>query len=44
MDANLNFAQSGANPTVVRYNASVVKIYNTTNSLVHFESKNVILL
>jgi hypothetical protein len=27
---------SGANPTIVSYNASVVKIYNATSSLVRF--------
>jgi hypothetical protein len=35
---------SGANPTIVIYNASVVKIYNTTNSLVRFENKNILFL
>jgi hypothetical protein len=29
----------GPNPTIVNYNASVVKIYNTTSSLVFFENK-----
>jgi hypothetical protein len=33
--------QSGANPTIVSYNASVIKIYNSTNSLVRFEKKNI---
>jgi hypothetical protein len=33
------FAQSGANPKTAIYNASAVTIYNTTNSLVRFESK-----
>jgi hypothetical protein len=27
----------GANPAIVSYNASVVKVYNTTTSLVRFE-------
>jgi hypothetical protein len=31
----------GANPTTVSYNASVVKIYNATSSLVRFENKNI---
>jgi hypothetical protein len=34
-------ALPGANPTIVSYNASVVKVYNTTNSLDRFESKNI---
>jgi hypothetical protein len=37
-----NFAQSGhpgANPTIVSYNASAVKIYNAKSSLVRFETK-----
>jgi hypothetical protein len=29
------------NPMVVKYNASVVKIYNGTGSLVRFETKNI---
>jgi hypothetical protein len=29
----------GANPTIVSYNASVVKIYNVTSSLVRFEKQ-----
>jgi hypothetical protein len=33
---------SGANPTIVRYNASVVNFYNATGSLVRFENKNII--
>jgi hypothetical protein len=31
----------GANPTIISYNASVVKIYETTSSLVRFETKNI---
>jgi hypothetical protein len=31
----------GPNPTIVSYNASVVKIYNATSSLVRFENKNI---
>jgi hypothetical protein len=27
----------GANPTIVSYNASAVKIYNTSSSLLRFE-------
>jgi hypothetical protein len=34
---------AGSNPTIVSYNVSVVKIYNTTGSLVRFETKNMIL-
>jgi hypothetical protein len=30
---------TGANPTTVSYNASVVKIYNTTNSIPRFSKK-----
>jgi hypothetical protein len=30
----------GANPTTLCYNASVVKIYNATGSLVRFENKS----
>jgi hypothetical protein len=30
---------SGANPTIVSYNASIVKFYNTVSSLVRFEIK-----
>jgi hypothetical protein len=30
----------GANPTIASYNASAVKIYNATSSLVRFGSKN----
>jgi hypothetical protein len=35
--------KAGANPTTVSYNASVVKIYNATNSLVRFENKNIFI-
>jgi hypothetical protein len=31
----------GPNPTIVSYNASAVKIYNATSSLVCFENKNI---
>jgi hypothetical protein len=34
----------GANPTIVSYNASGVKIYNATNSLVLYENKNIFFL
>jgi hypothetical protein len=34
--------QSGANPTIASYNASVVNFYNATGSLVRFENKNII--
>jgi hypothetical protein len=30
------FAQPGANPTIVSYNVSVVKIYIATNSIARF--------
>jgi hypothetical protein len=36
--------QSGADPTIASYNASAVNIYNTTNSLVCFESQNIFSL
>jgi hypothetical protein len=38
-----NLNQPGANPTIVGYNASAVKIYNGTISLVRFEKKNIFL-
>jgi glutathione S-transferase len=31
----------GANPTILNYNASVVKIYNALSSLARFENKNI---
>jgi hypothetical protein len=34
---------SGANPTIVSYNAGVVKTYNATSSLVRYENKNIII-
>jgi hypothetical protein len=30
---------AGSNPTIVSYNASVVKTYNATNSMAHFRIK-----
>jgi hypothetical protein len=30
----------GANPTIVSYNAGVVKIYSATNSIARFSDKN----
>jgi hypothetical protein len=33
----------GANPTIASYNASAVKIYNATSSLVRFANKNIFL-
>jgi hypothetical protein len=30
--------ESGSNPTIVRYNASTVKIYKATGSLVRFKN------
>jgi hypothetical protein len=33
----------GANPTIVCYNASAVKIYNATSSLVRFENINIFI-
>jgi hypothetical protein len=39
---NFNNLFPGANPKTVSYNASAVKIYNTTlYNLVHFENKNI---
>jgi hypothetical protein len=32
---------SGANPTTLSYNASVVKFYNATGSPARFENKNI---
>jgi hypothetical protein len=32
----------GANPPIVIYNVSALKIYNATSSLVSFESKNIL--
>jgi hypothetical protein len=34
--AGVAVANSGANPTTLSYNASVVKIYSPTNSMAHF--------
>jgi hypothetical protein len=34
----------GSNPTMVSYNASAVKIYNASSSLVRFENKNIFFL
>jgi hypothetical protein len=36
-----HFEKPGANPIIASYNASAVKIYNATSSLVHFENENV---
>jgi hypothetical protein len=36
-----NSPHPGANPTIVSYNASAVKIYNGTSSLVHFEKNHI---
>jgi hypothetical protein len=33
---------TGANPMIVSYNASTLKIYNATRSLVPFENKNIL--
>jgi hypothetical protein len=35
----VNLCRAGANPTIASYNASAVKIYNATSSLVRFENK-----
>jgi hypothetical protein len=35
--------EPGANPTIASYNASAVKIYDATSSLVRFENKNIFL-
>jgi hypothetical protein len=32
--------RSGANPTTLSYNASVVKIYSATNGMARFNKKN----
>jgi hypothetical protein len=34
--------QSGANPTIMSYNASAVKIYNPTSSIVRFQNKDIL--
>jgi hypothetical protein len=34
--------EPGVNPTTLSYNASALKIYNTTSRLVRFENKNVL--
>jgi hypothetical protein len=34
-----NIKSDGANPTIVSYNASDVKIYNARSSLARFENK-----
>jgi hypothetical protein len=34
---------AGANPTIVSYNASAVKIYSATSSLVRFENKSILI-
>jgi hypothetical protein len=34
-------SNSGANPTIASYNATVVNFYNATGSLVRFENKNI---
>jgi hypothetical protein len=36
---HLNWFYTRANPTIVSYSASVVKIYNTVSSLVRFEAE-----
>jgi hypothetical protein len=42
--ANFKKPASGANPTVMSYNASIVNFYNAASSLARFESKFFILL
>jgi hypothetical protein len=42
MKLNLLSINSGANPTIVYYNASAVNFYNATGSLARFESKNIV--
>jgi hypothetical protein len=34
------YVEPGANPSIVSYNASALKIYHATNSQVHFKNKN----
>jgi hypothetical protein len=36
-----NKTKLGANPLIMSYSASAVKIYNTTSSLVYIENKNI---
>jgi hypothetical protein len=36
------YSVSGANPTIVIYNASVVNFYNATGSLARFKKKNIL--
>jgi hypothetical protein len=38
----LEFISPGANPTIVSYNASAVKMYTVANSLAGFENKNIL--
>jgi hypothetical protein len=33
---------TGANPTIVSYNASDAKIYNAMSSLVHYDNKKIV--
>jgi hypothetical protein len=39
-----NQKYSGANPTIVIYNASIVNFYNATGSLARFENKKYFIL
>jgi hypothetical protein len=38
---NIPLGNSGANPTIASYNASVVNFYNATSSLARFKNKNI---
>jgi hypothetical protein len=41
IDSHVFNIEPGANPAMESYNASAVKIYNVTSSLVRFENKNI---
>jgi hypothetical protein len=40
---NSELPKPGTNPTTMSYNASVVKIYNATSSLVRLKNKNIFI-
>jgi hypothetical protein len=40
----LNLEQSGANPTIASYNASVVNFYNAIGRLARFENEKYFIL
>jgi hypothetical protein len=41
VEPGANVTSSGANPTIMSYNASVVNFNNATGSIAHFENKNI---